>query len=87
MRRLSQNSRQIEESLLIFGPFRTLASGENLRAPLHRVRNLRFDLFALYSRMHRPKTRVLVHAVADFQTLHFSEKLFDELFIDTLDHV
>src|SRR5215471_7922477 len=87
MRRVAQNGGQIEKALFVFRAIGTLASEKNCRTSLDGVRNLRFDLFALYFRMHRTKPRIFIKPVADFEPLRFSNELLDELFIDALDHV
>ena len=59
----------------------------DLRAAFYRVRNLRFDLFALYFRMHGTQTRILVQTISEFEPLYFSDELLDELSVDALDHI
>src|SRR5262245_62699697 len=87
MRRVSQNGGQIEKALFVFGAIGTLASEKNCRTSLDGVRNLRFDLFALYFRMHRAKPRIFIKPVADFEPLRFSNELLDELVINALDNI
>src|SRR2546426_10772398 len=87
MRGVCQNRREIIKALFVFGAFGTLASSENFRAALHRIRNLRFDLLALRLGMHRAEPSVLVHPVSDLEPLHFSNNLFNELSVDALDHI
>ena len=87
MRRVGKYRRQIEESLLELGTFRTLAPSHDLRSPFHRVRYLRLDLIALHFRMHWPESRILVHSVPDFQALHLSDQLLHELAVKALDYI
>src|SRR4029450_7375779 len=87
MRRVGQNRRQVEKTLFVFGAIGTLASEEDCRTSLDGVCNLRFDLFALYFRMHRAKPRLFIEPVADFESLRFSDELLDELVIDALDDI
>src|SRR5438093_12214758 len=87
MRRVGQHRRKIKESLFELRAFRTLAADENLRSSFDGVCSLRFDFFPLHFGVHRSKARVLVHSVADLQTLDLSHKLLDKLIVNALDDI
>src|SRR5262249_29278881 len=63
------------------------AAHENLCSSIHRVLSLRFDFFPLDFCVHGTKPRVLIQSVADFQALDLSQKLLDELVVNTLDDI
>src|SRR2546425_372598 len=87
VRSISQNRRQVEKSFFEFAAFGPLSARNDLGAAFYRVANLRLDFFTLHFRVHRSQPCVLVHSVADLQSLDLADQLFDKLIVNTFDHI
>ena len=87
VRSVHKDGRQIEKAFLEFGTIRTLAANQDPGTTFHRVGDLRFDLFALNFRVHRPQACALVHAIADRKLLNFPDELLHKLVINAFDNI